>query len=175
MKKVILLFVFLTAITLNAENIKLKNGSFIKNVKIIKETSEYLILMRQNKKTFKLNKNIILYIMPEKFNPDKPTEIKEDYVPADFPDNQFSPEYKQRLYLLPVTLLGAVYAYDLIQQIKALDSLNDLPAFNMNNELSERYIMLTLTVAAVILNTYFAFEKIRINPKENGIGLSYRF
>ncbi len=175
MKKGILLFVFLLAVTLNAENIKLKNGSFIKNVKIVKETSEYLVLMRQNKKTFKLNKNVILYIMPVKFNPGKPTEIIKDYVPADFSGNPSISGYKQRLYLLPVTLLGGVYAYDLIQQIKSIDDLNDLPMFNLNDELTEKYIMLTLTVAAVILNTYFAFEKIRINPQKNGIGLSYRF
>jgi hypothetical protein len=79
--------------------------------------------------------------------------------------------------MLPVSFIAFALTYDAIDNIININEIINVSDSidNLKSERTKYYILGGIYFIAGVVNTKFAFEKVRVSPGKNGIQLTYNF
>lgn len=202
MEKYFLLILLLLPIFIFADNIYLKNGSVIVNVKIIKTENGWISYQKSDGKILKIKETVVSKIDNVPFDPKKETQfLKKDFLALQ------TENYVERLKnfkLFPISILAFALSYDYFNSVddynyyyheteKRLNSFLELYRQNIPIELKyeidrlytlkDRYkkirnrkkIMAFLFLGVGIINTYVSLKPVKLEATNNKIGLTVYF
>ncbi len=187
MTRILILIIFAAGV-LYSDDIYLKNGTIIKNVKIIKQGREWTVFQtpegEQKIRTFLISK-----IVKSDYHSQQQTEIRS-LRKAETAKTEAA-KYPN-LKLLPLSLMGIGLFIDSIFEIDEInDQISSLKqsrysdptwAYRTDQHINElkrkrtRKIMVSAAIlTATVLNTVISLERLAVKPATNGIQLSLHF
>jgi len=170
------LIILLVATMAMADNIYLKNGNVLMNVKILKQTDEW-IYIESTKGKARINNSMILKIISIPFNPD----VKSEVIEASPLLKQSSNTKYPNLKLLPISVIAFALAWDYGSQIndisKSIKSAkeNGWPYNYLESQRTRKRILFVGFIAAGIANAIISFQSVEVSATSNKISLTYRF
>ena len=180
----ILLMLFVSSVGFT-DDIKLMNGKYLFNIKIIDSTASE-ITYKDYYGTHHLNRNDVEEIFAYPYD----ASIKTEYLFGDqyfekrgYPKNEpgelrFE---RPRLYLLSISALSLAIAWDNFSDVSDYDDWIDIyekldkDTDKLKNDRTRKIIVGSVAVVAFVVNTYFALEKVQVTANNKGVGLSYSF
>ncbi len=199
MKKIIFIIAMLLIFTLPslAENILLKNGTKITNVKIIKQDSEWIYYQMTNGNKTKISKKAVLTIEKIPFVPNRETKI----IAPDF-KNLFREENTKSVIddypnfkFITLSIVSFVLGYDYFKQsnnIQKTINFNDYMIKNstlddksknqyldlienLKNEKERKQLIGAILITSGIINAIISFKKVQVKATTQKLTLSYKF
>lgn len=179
--KTLFLFFLIPSFLYSAQpdNIKLKNGSFINNCKIIDSTISYYVVQTSSGLR-NINREAVSTVYFAPYDSTKETEFISD-IPAIIKLNPYNPDSdnltdgyeRPNIILLSVSAALAYLSYDYIKTASDMGDVSD------DSKLQDIKVRTTIGGIvfgiAAIVNTVFALKKVKVTNTINSVGLSYNF
>ena len=195
----ILLFFISLTLLCYADDISFVGGCKIKNVTILNKTKDILTIKTTDNRIISFENPKIIKITKREVYPhansifggynclhiDPIYQAWEDQYIESFVDES---DYNYpNLFMLPITFIALALTYDAIDNIS---EINDLigefeefdeiidasdPINKLKSKRTKYYVLGAVYLIAGVVNTTFAFEKVRVSPGKNGIKLTYNF
>lgn len=187
--KILFFTILFLSVSLYAENIHLKNGSTITNVKIMQTDDKgFVHYQLSDGRSLKVHSDAILKIDDIPFNESKASEITSGEINKIFHardpqliDAKNEPKYPNMI-LLPVSLIAFALTYDSFMAAsdlsKSIDEYKDIPEVDtgdLESQRTRKIIVGSVYLIAGIFNTFICFRTIEVSAKNNSLTLSYKF
>ncbi|APF16979.1 hypothetical protein Calab_1516 [Caldithrix abyssi DSM 13497] len=199
MKKLILSLIFCLLFLLPsmADNIFMKNGTKIINVKVLNQDQKWIYYQMANGKKTKISKNAVLKIENIPFNP----KLKSQIIAPDFTHiskmdvEKSQTESYPNFKLITLSIVSFALSYDYFKEannIQKFINFNDflIRSYIGDEKLEKEYLDLiddlksqkkrkqiigTVFMASGIINAIISFKKVQIKASPQSLSLSYRF
>lgn len=186
---IIFILIFSSVLICAADDISFTGGCKIKNISILTNTKNILTIKTTDNKIISFENPNILEITKLKVDIYKNStlggynclridpiyQIWEDQYQETFVDKSYYTY--PNLFLLPVSFIAFALTYDAIGDWEKLNDIINVSDSidNLKSQRTKYYILGAMYFIAGVVNTKFAFEKVRISPGKNGVQLTYNF